>query len=214
VSAPLRAAWGRLKLELIVAYVHRRTLLTRRAAVARLNAAGGLRLHLGSGDRLKSGWVNVDIHPAADLRLDVRRPWPFADGSAAEVYAEHLFEHLGWPGETGHFLAEARRVLRPGGTLRLSVPDLARHVKAYAAGDEAFRRAFAPFLPAGAVTRADALNHHFRQDGEHLYAYDAETLGERLRAAGFADARAVAPSRDYEQASRDFESLVMTARRP
>ena len=42
----------------------------------------------------------------------------------------------------------------------------------------------------------------------------AETLAERLRAAGFTDARAVPPSREYEQASRDFESLVMTARRP
>jgi predicted SAM-dependent methyltransferase len=214
VSTPLRSAWRRLELELIVTYVHRRTLLTRRAAIARLNSAAGLRLHLGSGDRLKSGWVNVDIHPAADLRLDVRRAWPFADGSAAEVYAEHLFEHLAWPTETGHFLAEARRVLRSGGGLRLSVPDLGRHVRAYAAGDDAFRRAFAPFLPPGAVTRGDALNHHFRQDGEHLYAYDAETLGERLRAAGFEDARVVEPSRDYEQASRDFESLVMTARRP
>ncbi|HXY69864.1 MAG TPA: hypothetical protein VEH62_10480 [Gemmatimonadales bacterium] len=214
MSAPLRAAWGRLKLELIVAYVHRRTLLTRRSVIAALGARGGLRLHLGSGDRLRAGWVNVDIHPAADLRLDVRRPWPFADGTAIEVYAEHLFEHLAWPGETAHFLAEARRVLASGGTLRLSVPDLARHVRAYAAHDAAFRADFAPFLPPGATTWGDALNHHFRQDGEHLYAYDAETLAERLHAAGFTDARAVPPSREYEQASRDFESLVMTARRP
>ena len=214
MNAPLGAAWSRFKLELIVAYVHRRTLLTRGSSIAGLNAAGGLRLHLGSGDRLRPGWVNVDIHPAADLRLDVRRPWPFADGSAAEVYAEHLFEHLGAPGEVAHFLAESRRVLRPGGALRLSVPDLGRHVRAYVERDESFRRAFAPFLPPETVTWGDALNHHFRQGGEHLYAYDAETLGERLRAAGFDDARAVAPSREYEQASRDFESLVMTARRP
>jgi len=214
VSGPLSAAWRRLKLELVVAYVHRRTLLTRRHALEALNTGGGLRLHLGSGDRLRTGWVNVDIHPAADLRLDVRRAWPFADGSAVAVYAEHLFEHLAWPAETSHFLAEARRVLQSGGVLRLSVPDLARHVRAYVEGDAAFARDFAPFLPPGAVTRADALNHHFRQDGEHLYAYDAETLGERMRAAGFEDARVVAPSRDYEQASRDFESLVMTARRP
>jgi len=38
MSPPLAAAWTRLKLELIVAYVHRRTLITRRAAIARLNA--------------------------------------------------------------------------------------------------------------------------------------------------------------------------------
>ncbi len=214
MNGPLRDAWRRFRLELIIGYVHRRTLLTRRSAIAALNTQGELRLHLGSGDRLKAGWVNVDIHPAADLRLDVRRPWPFADGSAAEAYAEHLFEHLASPGEVAHFLAEARRVLRRGGSLRLSVPDLALHAHAYLERDEAFRRAFGPFLPPETVTWGDALNHHFRQAGEHLYSYDAETLGERLRAAGFEEPRVVAPSRDYEQESRDFESLVMTARRP
>jgi predicted SAM-dependent methyltransferase len=214
VSGPWRAAWLRLKLELVIAYVHRRTLATRRAAITRLNARGGLRLHLGSGDVRRPGWVNVDIHPAADLRLDVRRAWPFADGSATEVYAEHLFEHLASPGEVTHFLAEARRALGSGGTVRLSVPDLARHVRAYVEHDATFRTAFTPFLPAETVTWADALNHHFRQQGEHLYSYDAETLADRLRAAGFEEPRVVPPSRDYEQASRDFESLVMTARRP
>jgi predicted SAM-dependent methyltransferase len=214
VTRPVVDAWRRLQLELVVWYVHRRTLLVRRAAIAARNARGDLRLHLGSGDALKVGWINVDIHPSADLRLDVRRRWPFAGGRAAEVYAEHLFEHLAWPGEAEHFLAEARRVLKPGGTLRLSVPDMARHVRAYVEVDESFRSQFAPFVPATAVTWGDALNHHFRQHGEHQYAYDAATLAARLRTAGFSDVRSVPPSRDYEQASRDFESLVMTARRP
>jgi predicted SAM-dependent methyltransferase len=214
VSEPLRAAWRRLKLELVIAYVHGRTLATRSGSIARFNRQSALRLHLGSGDVRKPGWVNVDIHPAADLRLDVRRTWPFADGSAAEAYAEHLFEHLAWPGEVSHFLGEARRVLRSGGTLRLSVPDLGRHVRAYMEHDAAFRAAFTPFLPVETVTWADALNHHFRQQGEHLYSYDADTLADRLRAAGFEQPSVVAPSPDYEQPSRDFESLVMTARRP
>ncbi len=214
MTGPVTHAWSRLSLELVLAFVHRRTLLTARRRLAALQGRRDLRLHLGSGDVLKPGWVNVDLHPAADLRLDVRRSWPFTDGCAREVYAEHLFEHLAWPGEADHFLAEAHRVLASGGTLRLSVPDLARHARAYVEGDETFRRQFAPFLPSEATTRADALNHHFRQYGEHQYAYDAETLAARLRSAGFDEVRAVEPSADYEQASRAFESLVMTARRP
>ena len=214
MTGPLRDAWRRLRLELVVGYVHRRTLFQRRGAITALNARRGLRLQLGSGDQLKAGWVNVDIHPAADLRLDVRRPWPFADATAALVYAEHLFEHLAWPGDSRHFLAEARRILAPGGVLRLSVPDLGRHVRAYVDRDESFRAQFAPFLPPEAVTLGDALNHHFRQFGEHQYAYDADTLGTLLRDAGFDDVQRVAPSPDYEQPARDFESLVMTARRP
>jgi predicted SAM-dependent methyltransferase len=214
VSGPVRRAWHRLRLELLFAYVHWRTLLLQRRRIHALRGRRGLKVQLGSGDVLKAGWVNVDLHPAADLRLDVRRPWPFADGTAAEVYAEHLFEHLAWPGEADRFLAEAHRVLAPGGKLRLSVPDLGRHVRAYAAGDETFRRQFAPFLPPEARTWGDVLNHHFRQFGEHQYAYDADTLATRLRDAGFEEVKAVAPSSEYEQPSRDFESLVMTARRP
>ena len=211
---PIGEAWRRLRLEGLLAWVHARTLLTRRREIAALNARGALRLHLGCGDRLKPGWVNVDLHPAADLRLDVRRPWPFAGAVAEEIYAEHLFEHLEWPADSGHFLREARRVLAPGGTLRLSVPSLERHVRAYTERDEAFRRQYSPFLPPAAATWADALNHFFRQFGEHRYAYDSETLAARLREAGFREPRAVPPSRDYEQEARDFESLVMVARRP
>jgi predicted SAM-dependent methyltransferase len=214
LSGPVQRAWSRLRLELILGFVHWRTLFAARRRIAALRRQRGLRLQLGSGDVLKSGWINVDLHPAADLRLDVRRPWPFADASATEVYAEHLFEHLAWPGEADHFLAEARRVLAPGGKLRLSVPDLERHVRAYVEADETFRRQFAPFLPPEARTRGDALNHHFRQFGEHQYSYDAETLAARLEHAGFEDVKTVSCSSDYEQPSRDFESLVMTARRP
>ena len=214
MTGPVGNAWARLRFEALLAAVHARTLLLHRRRVRALATGGGLRLHLGCGDNVKADWLNVDLHPAADLRLDVRRRWPFPDGCAREVYAEHLFEHLAWPDEGGHFLAEAHRVLRPGGTLRLSVPDLARHVRAYTSGDPAFRSAFAPFLPPWAATRGDALNHHFRQGGEHHYAYDSETLARRLTDAGFADVAEVPVSRDLEQPSRDFETLVMTARRP
>ena len=214
MNGPAQRAWSRLRLELILGFVHWRTLLLQRPRIDRLRRRRGLRLHMGSGDVIKPGWVNVDLHPAADLRLDVRRPWPFADGTAVEVYAEHLFEHLTWPGEADRFLAEARRVLAPGGKLRLSVPDLGRHVRAYVEADERFRRQFAPFLPPDATTWGDALNHHFRQFGEHQYSYDADTLAVRLRGAGFDDVKTVSAASDYEQPSRDFESLVMTARRP
>lgn len=214
MSGPIRQAFARLRFELVLAVVHARTLVRCRGRIRELAAPGHLRLHVGCGDNVKAGWVNVDLHPAADLRLDARRRWPFPDACASKVYAEHLFEHLAWPGEGELFLAEARRVLDAGGVLRLSVPDLALHVRAYASGDESFRDLFAPFLPPWATTRGDALNHHFRQFGEHLYAYDAETLAARLMAAGFADAAVVPPSPEYEQPSRNFESLVMAARRP
>ncbi|MBC3841534.1 class I SAM-dependent methyltransferase [Streptacidiphilus sp. 4-A2] len=52
-------------------------------------------------------------------QLDISEPLPFADASVDWVYAEHLIEHVTMPVAVG-WLTEARRVLRPGGVLRLT----------------------------------------------------------------------------------------------
>jgi len=84
-----------------------------------------LRLHLGCGDKRLKGWLNLDIDPACgpDKVHDVTYLADFSDNSVDEIYACHLLEHI-VPYRTLEVLAEWRRVLRPGGTLRLSVPDL------------------------------------------------------------------------------------------
>ena len=214
MSGPLGAALRRVFLEAIAVYVHLRTLGGRYPALRALRGRRDLRLHLGCGNVVKPGWTNIDIHPAADLRLDLRRPWPFEDASATEIYAEHFLEHLSWPDEVNHFLREAFRVLHPGGTLRISVPDLARHVEAYSRRDEEFRAHFAAFLPRGASTWGDMLNHHFGQQGDHRYSYDVETLVARLSGAGFVNPESLPCSPEYENPARDFESLVICAKRP
>jgi predicted SAM-dependent methyltransferase len=53
--------------------------------------------------------------------LDLSR---FADDTFTELYASHVLEHFDYRAELIGALAEWRRVLRPGGVLRLSVPDL------------------------------------------------------------------------------------------
>ena len=57
------------------------------------------------------------------LYHDVRRPFPFDDAQFDAVYAFHIIEHL-TPGEGKGFLSELHRILKPGGMLRLSTPDL------------------------------------------------------------------------------------------
>ena len=63
--------------------------------------------------------------------LDLRKPLPLTDGSASVVYSEHFLEHLG-ADDARRFLAECRRVLRPGGLCHVVVPDAGRHVREYA----------------------------------------------------------------------------------
>lgn len=82
------------------------------------------RLHIG-GKVAAPDWIVVDTQPgpAVDLVASCTALC-FADGSMAEIYASHVYEHLGYQEALPRALAEAFRVLIPGGVLRLSVPDL------------------------------------------------------------------------------------------
>ena len=97
-----------------------------------LSAGASRRLHLGCGTRRAQGWTNVDIRFtfATDLLDDIRILRRVPAGWADEVYACHVLEHFDFE-ETGRVLAQWTRVLRPGGVLRVSVPDLDRITAIY-----------------------------------------------------------------------------------
>ena len=83
------------------------------------------RLHIG-GRQKRPGWEIVNVNPGPDVdhlgdAIDLAR---FADGTFVEVYASHVLEHFDYKQALPNALLEWRRVLAPGGTLRLSVPDL------------------------------------------------------------------------------------------
>jgi predicted SAM-dependent methyltransferase len=90
------------------------------------------RLHLGCGDRFHPAWINLDLHPQhPSVRAhDVTAPLPFADLSIDAVYHAHLLEHLP-RADALPFLRECLRVLRPGGILRVVVPDLEQIARLY-----------------------------------------------------------------------------------
>jgi predicted SAM-dependent methyltransferase len=85
----------------------------------------GVRLHIG-GQVRADGWTVLDAAPgpAVDLVGPCTDLGRFEDGSVDEVYASHVYEHLGYQVDLPRALDEARRVLAPGGLLRVSVPDL------------------------------------------------------------------------------------------
>ncbi|TYZ63995.1 hypothetical protein PybrP1_005665 [[Pythium] brassicae (nom. inval.)] len=86
-------------------------------------------LHVG-GHAAKDGWWIVDAdtmrrdHVDFHLRMDNLHPFP--DGSVAALYASHVLEHGHYQlhSEVERTLREWRRVLKPGGELFVSVPDL------------------------------------------------------------------------------------------
>lgn len=82
-----------------------------------------VRLNVGAGDRHIPGYVSIDIKTGTDARK-----LPYADASVDEVYASHLLEHFDYE-TVPAVLAEWVRVLRPGGLLRVSVPDVEKFCK-------------------------------------------------------------------------------------
>jgi predicted SAM-dependent methyltransferase len=82
-----------------------------------------VKLNLGSGDDRREGYVNVDLRDGvADTVCDVRQ-LPFDDESVEEVLAFDILEHLS-PNSTMRALQEWHRVLAPGGTLVVKVPNM------------------------------------------------------------------------------------------
>ncbi len=91
-----------------------------------------LKVHLGCGKRRLAGYAHVDLadYPHIDHRHDIRTLPMFADGTVDLLYASHTLEYFDRV-EVREVLAAWRRVLRPGGTLRLAVPDFEALARVY-----------------------------------------------------------------------------------
>jgi predicted SAM-dependent methyltransferase len=77
------------------------------------------RIQLGCGPYRLPGWESFDSD------VDIKASLPFPDECADYILAEHLIEHI--PFADGfRFLFSCWRVLKPGGVLRLSFPDVTR----------------------------------------------------------------------------------------
>ena len=97
------------------------------------------RLNWGCGDHTAGGWLNVDVKsgPNIDLTCDIRDGLPLESESFDYAVSIHALPELSYS-EVVPALVELRRVLRPGGVLRLALPDLRRAVRAYVLGSEEY----------------------------------------------------------------------------
>ena len=82
-------------------------------------------LNIGCGRRYHRDWVNIDLEASdpAVIRHDVTKGLPFERCKFSAVYHSHVLEHLE-PNQGRSLIHECFRVLKPGGILRIVVPDL------------------------------------------------------------------------------------------
>jgi len=129
---------------------------------------------------------------------------PLPDACADYVFNSHFLEHLS-RADGERLVRETFRILRPGGVVRISIPDLAWMLSRFEAGE-----------------KFDSIEGFFDEDkgyfARHRFMYDEEMLSDLLRRAGFANPsrRAYREGRvpDLEVLDNRQGSLVMEAEKP
>lgn len=89
-------------------------------------------VNIGCGDTYVPGWRNLDYVPHSRLvqRANLLERLPLDDAEADVVYSSHFFEHIP-RARVDHFCTECFRVTKPGGCIRLVMPDLDEMCRAY-----------------------------------------------------------------------------------
>jgi protein O-GlcNAc transferase len=149
-----------------------------------MNLAGAVQLHIGATEA-KEGWRRIGSEPGASIddACDPRNLGAFGDDSVDAIYATWYYQQLGFRDELPAALAAAARVLKPGGTLRLAVPDF---------------EALCGLMVNPAVPKAERFSlmaivfgDQSAPDRQNRAGLTADILGSFLKRAGFRKARRV-----------------------
>jgi len=143
-----------------------------------------MNLHLGCWKRVLPGFVNVDIcdFPHIDYKNNVDDLSMFQDSTVDLIYSSHVFEYFDRT-KAAEVLREWNRVLRPGGTLRIAVPDFDKLIKVYQITGE-LSRVLGPMFGQMEVPTKNGPEYLY-----HKTIYNFDSLQTMLKDAGFEDVR-------------------------
>lgn len=172
---------------------------------------GLVKINLGCGLRVASGWLNIDgslnaliaawpnwmhrlvyrfsgshnyysldeycgiLENHSFLYHDLSHSLPLHEKSVDFIYSSHFFEHL-FKDDAAELLKSCALALKPGGTIRISIPDLSYALSLYGIG-----------------RKNEMLDDFFFVEGKgsylarHKYMYDFELINEALGQAGFSN---------------------------
>jgi predicted SAM-dependent methyltransferase len=168
-------------------------LTDRKLAAAYFAEAKQPKLHIGCGQNIRPGWLNTDNFPKAHgaMHLDATRRFPFPDSVFDYAFSEHMIEHVPYA-DGFSMLKECRRVLKPGGRIRLSTPDFAFLMDLTRADRSDLQRAYITwtakkYFPDAPHDNPMFVINNFVREWGHTFIYDERTLREALAEAGFTD---------------------------
>jgi predicted SAM-dependent methyltransferase len=175
-------------------------------------------IEIGSGEYPTAGCLHIDVWRDAP-HLEATAPaWalPFPDNWAERILTIHTLEHIE-PRLVARTLAEWKRVLRPNGLLRVSVPNAPALMESYRRAGIDEKWALSSALLGIYASKDVRSPLDLRDRADHQVLYDFELLASLLDEAGFTEIR----NRTMEIVDRhtegwrplvDYCSLVVEAR--
>jgi predicted SAM-dependent methyltransferase len=187
-------------------------------------------INVGCGPNTHTEFINLEYNwqPGIDLCWDLTKGLPFQDRSMSGIFSEHCLEHFSLP--TARLVVDDLfRILSPGGTIRIVVPDAGMYLDTYQRQSRGDGRVAFPFQKElYAKTKLESpmvsVNEIFYTDRDspagHQCMFDYSLLSEILHLAGFSDVKrcCFGEGRDpmllIDTPSRRIESIYVEAARP
>lgn len=131
-----------------------------------------MHLNISYSDHNLPGYTNVNYFSNGSKKKEL----PYAEKSIDEIFSENLLEKL-TQGEGVRFLRECRRILKPGGVLKIITTDLDEIITEYKNNLE---KRILPW----AENPGEMLNHLMRSDGNN-WLYSFQEICHLAELAGF-----------------------------
>jgi len=162
---------------------------------------------LGCGDNRQEGYLNIDNRYAKGADIVASLRWcqkKFSD-KCDEIYVSHILEHFGQPGKRMDksensalgFLEIMNSMLKPGGVLRIAVPDFEALQKLYAQEN-------VPLYPRLIGRICGEQNY---EGNAHKCVFDKDFLIFCLKNSGFGDFQEWDPEKENFSRDSSFDEI-------
>jgi len=161
-------------------------------------ADGKTLLHIGCGHINSPGYINIDARKFPHVHVVTKKITSlplFPSDQADLIYMCHVLEHV-TRGQVCAVLSEMRRLLKPGGVLRLSVPDFDRIVEIYGATNRDIKAIHGPLMGG------QDYDYNF-----HYLVFNAQSLSELLLSCGYSKVQAWDPENCLYPDFQDWASM-------